>query len=66
MGETNISEPLRDIFQNKNNIYDKIPLAKNIFLLTDGQVNNRESCINLIAVNSNKFRVHAIGIGIKY
>ena len=63
MGGTNISEPLRDIFQNKNNIYDKIPLAKNIFLLTDGQVNNRESCINLISVNSNKFRVHAIGIG---
>ena len=63
MGGTNISEPLRDIFQNKNNIYDKISLAKNIFLLTDGQVNNRESCINLISVNSNKFRVHAMGIG---
>ena len=63
MGGTNISEPLKDIFENKNNIYDKIPLSKNIFLLTDGQVNNRESCINLISVNSNRFRIHAIGIG---
>ena len=63
MGGTNISEPLRDIFENKNNIYDKISLSKNIFLLTDGQVNNRESCINLISTNSNRFRIHAMGIG---
>ena len=63
MGGTNISEPLKDIFENKNNIYDKIPLSKNIFLLTDGQVNDRESCINLISVNSNRFRIHAMGIG---
>ena len=63
MGGTNISEPLKDIFENKNNIYDKIPLSKNIFLLTDGQVHDRESCINLISVNSNRFRIHAMGIG---
>ena len=63
MGGTNISDPLKDIFENKNNTYDKIPLSKNIFLLTDGQVNNRESCIDLISVNSNRFRIHALGIG---
>jgi hypothetical protein len=63
MGGTNISEPLKAIFENKDNIYDKISLSKNIFLLTDGQVNNRESCINLISVNSNRFRIHAMGIG---
>ena len=63
MGGTNISAPLQDIFENKNNIYDKIPLSKNIFLLTDGQVNNRESCVNLISVNSNRFRIHVMGIG---
>ena len=61
MGGTNISEPLYDIFESK--IYDGIPLAKNIFLLTDGQVYNRESCINLISTNSIRFRIHAIGIG---
>ena len=63
MGGTNISSPLQDIFENKDKIYDNIPLSKNIFLLTDGQVNNRESCINLISTNSNRFRIHAMGIG---
>ena len=61
MGGTNISAPLKDIFENKE--YDNIPLARNIFLLTDGQVYDRESCINLISTNSNKFRIQAIGIG---
>jgi len=61
MGGTNISSPLKDIFENK--VYDDIPLARNIFLLTDGQVFNRELCINLISTNSSKFRIQAIGIG---
>ena len=61
MGGTNISYPLKDIFESK--VYDDIPLAKNIFLLTDGQVYNRELCINLISVNSDRFRIHAMGIG---
>ena len=61
MGGTNISSPLKDIFESK--VYDNIPLAKNIFLLTDGQVYNRELCINLISVNSDRFRIHAMGIG---
>ena len=61
MGGTNISSPLKDIFESK--VYDNIPLARNIFLLTDGQVFDREKCINLISVNSNRFRIHAIGIG---
>ena len=63
MGGTNISSPLQDIFENKDKIYDNLPLSKNIFLLTDGQVNNRESCINLISTNSNRFRINAMGIG---
>lgn len=63
MGGTNISSPLQDIFESKDKIYDNIPLSKNIFLLTDGQVNNRESCINLISTNANRFRIHAMGIG---
>ena len=61
MGGTNISSPLQDIFESK--IYDNINLSRNIFLLTDGQVNNREQCINLISTNSNRFRIQAIGIG---
>ena len=61
MGGTNISSPLKDIFESK--VYDNIPLARNIFLLTDGQVFNRELSINLISTNSSKFRIQAIGIG---
>jgi len=61
LGGTNIGEPLKYIFGNED--YDNIKLSKNIFLLTDGQVNNRDLCIDLITKNSNKFRTHAIGIG---
>jgi len=61
MGGTNISTPLKDIFSNKN--YDNINLAKNIFLLTDGQVHDREECINSISANNSRFRIQSIGIG---
>ena len=63
MGGTNISGPLDDVYKDKNNNYSKINLSKNIFLLTDGQVHDREQCVNLITTNSNKFRIHALGIG---
>ena len=61
MGGTNISGPLDNIY--KDDKYSKINLSKNIFLLTDGQVHDREQCVNLITTNSNKFRIHALGIG---
>ena len=58
---TNISRPLEEIYNDK--CYSKINLSKNIFLLTDGDVEDTEKCIDLISSNSEKFRVHAIGIG---
>ena len=61
LGGTDISNPLSEIY--KDTSYNKINLSKNIFLLTDGQVDNRETCINLITTNASKFRVHSIGIG---
>ncbi len=61
MGGTNISNPLKDIFSSKN--YDNINLAKNIFLLTDGQVHDREECFNSISANNSRFRIQSIGIG---
>ena len=61
LGGTNISGPLDSIF--KDDCYSKINLSKNIFLLTDGDVDDREQCFNLISTNSGKFRVHSIGIG---
>jgi uncharacterized protein YegL len=61
MGGTNISGPLDSVY--KDDKYSKINLSKNIFLLTDGQVHDRKQCVNLITTNSNKFRIHALGIG---
>ena len=61
MGGTNISYPLKDIFSKKN--YDNFNLSKNIFLLTDGQVFDREECFNLISDNNSRFRIQSIGIG---
>ena len=61
LGGTNISSPLSEIYNDNN--YSKINLSKNIFLLTDGQVHDREQCINLITTNSSKFRIHSLGIG---
>ena len=61
LGGTNISSPLSAIYND--NSYSKINLSKNIFLLTDGQVHDREQCINIITTNSSKFRIHSLGIG---
>ena len=58
---TNIIAPLNNIYEN--DFYSNINLSKNIFLLTDGQIHDREACIRLITTNSEKFRIHAIGIG---
>ena len=61
LGGTDISSPLKEIFNSKD--YDDINLARNLFILTDGEVNNREECLGLINTYSDKFKVHAIGIG---
>ena len=62
MGGTNIVKPLEDIFNNKKE-YEKINLSKNILLLTDGEVDDKNECFNLIKENSHIFRIHSIGIG---
>ena len=61
LGGTDISSPLKEIFNSKD--YDNINLARNLFILTDGEVTNREECLSLINTYSDKFKVHAIGIG---
>ena len=65
-GGTNISKPLTNITKTSKNDYMNIHLAKNIFLLTDGQVDNKEECVQIIADSSNIFRFHALGIGSDY
>ena len=61
LGGTDISSPLREIFNS--NDYDNIKLGKNLFILTDGEVDNSEECLELISNNCEKFKVHSIGIG---
>ena len=43
--------------------YSKINLSRNIFLLTDGEVFDREKWNKFIGANSSKFRLHSLGIG---
>ena len=60
-GGTNLYKPLNDIYGKS--IYDKYQMAKHIFLLTDGEIDDKESTLNLIASNSDRFSVHSLGIG---
>ena len=60
-GGTDIYSPLKDIYASKD--YDNIKLPKNIFLLTDGAVYDKEQTLKIIEENSNVFRIYSIGIG---
>ena len=60
-GGTDIHSPLKDIYASKD--YDNIKLPKNIFLLTDGAVDDKENTLKIIEENSNVFRIYSIGIG---
>ena len=62
LGGTNISGPLKEIY-NHPEIYDKINLPRNIFLLTDGEIWDKQEALSLIEKNSNKYTVYSIGIG---
>ena len=57
-GGTDIYSPLEDIFKSKNN--NKINLPKNIFLLTDGEINNKAQTLKLIEDNNSIYRVYSI------
>ena len=61
LGGTNIYAPLKNIFDSKD--YDNIDLPRNIFLLTDGDVENEKEVLDLIEANNSKFKIYSIGIG---
>ena len=44
-GGTNIYDPLKSIFENQ--IYEKINIIKHIFVLTDGEIRDKEETLNL-------------------
>jgi uncharacterized protein YegL len=60
-GGTDIYSPLKDIYQSKD--YDHIKIPKIIFLLTDGEISDKENTLKIIEENSNEFRVYSIGMG---
>ncbi|KAL4452966.1 hypothetical protein ABPG74_002531 [Tetrahymena malaccensis] len=59
-GGTNLFDPLNDIFNQK---FIK-GYGRQIYILTDGQIENKEKVMNLIQSNNISNRVHAIGIGL--
>ncbi len=59
MGGTNIINPMKSIFSEPS--IDGVP--RQIFLLTDGEVNNRDDCINTVKKFAKTTRVFTFGIG---
>ena len=62
LGGTDIYSPLKFIYDTVKN-YENINLPKNIFLLTDGEIINKDETLKLIEKNRNNFSVYSIGIG---
>ena len=62
LGGTDIYSPLKDIYYSYT-IYNKINLPKNIFLLTDGEIDDKKKTLALIEKNNSKFTIYSIGIG---
>ena len=62
LGGTDIYSPLKDIYESKE-IYDKINLPRNIFLLTDGEIDDKKETLAIIEKNSDKYSIYSIGIG---
>ena len=60
-GGTELYEPLNKIYTDK--IYNEYDMKKNIILLTDGELFDKEKVINLIGANSNQFIFSSICIG---
>ena len=63
-GGTNLLKPLEIVFGSKK--YDNINLCRNLFILTDGIVDNSKTCLKYIENNSSNYRVHSFGIGYDY
>lgn len=58
LGGTNIYNPLKDIFELKTEHNQR-----QIFIMTDGEVNDVAEVLQLISTNSNENRCFTIGIG---
>lgn len=59
LGGTNIYKPLQSIFEQAV----KPGYPRQVFILTDGEVLNKENCIALVKQNAHTTRLFAFGIG---
>ena len=62
MGGTDIYSPLKYVYDSYK-IHDEINLPRNIFLLTDGEIEDKQETLDLIYKNSSKYHIYSIGIG---
>ena len=62
LGGTNIYSPLKYVYDLYIE-HDKINLPRNIFLLTDGEIEDKKITLDLIYNNSSKYTIYSIGIG---
>ena len=60
-GGTELYKPLKKIYDNP--IYNKYNMRKNIILLTDGELFDKQTVLDLISANSSRFIFNSIGIG---
>ena len=58
--ETNLCISLKNIYESINK-YDKISLSKYIYLITDGDIKDKNETLNLIEKNKNEFSIHVFG-----
>ena len=54
---TELYNPLKNILKP---IYEKINIKKHIFILTDGEIYDKETTLNLIGSFSDKFTIHSL------
>ena len=64
LGGTSLYKPLKNIFNNKK--YDDLNLCRNLFILTDGIVDDKNQSLKILKENLDIFRVHSFGIGEEY
>ena len=62
LGATDIYSPLKYVFESCK-LHDTINLPRNIFLLTDGEIEDKKRTLDLIYQNSSKYSIYSIGIG---
>ena len=62
LGGTDIYDPLKYIYRSSQK-YNKILLPRIIFLLTDGEIENKNDTLKIIEKNSNEYSIYSFGIG---